>query len=189
MDEGTVSGTNGKRADARNCIIVMTSNLGAVDNERNSIGFGAQEKTGEDDRAVKDFFRPEFRNRLDGICKFHKLDNLAMRKIVAKFINELNELMTDRQLRVRLTERAVDHLIDKGFDSKMGARPLARKIDELIKVPLSKRILFDRIEAGSTVNVDYRNDEMTFDVVFYKTSDALPTVNKDGFIVLEQINS
>jgi len=90
---------------------------------------------------------------------------------------------------VRLTERAVDHLIDQGFDSKMGARPLARKIDELIKVPLSKRILFDRIEAGSTVNVDYQNDEMTFDVVFYKTSDALPTVNKDGFIVLEEINS
>ena len=189
MDEGTVSGTNGKRADARNCIIVMTSNLGAVDNERNSIGFGVQEKTGEDDRAVKDFFKPEFRNRLDGICKFHKLDNLAMRKIVAKFINELNELMTDRQLRVRLTERAVDNLIEQGFDSKMGARPLARKIDELIKVPLSKRILFDRIEAGSTVNVDYQNDEMTFDVVFYKTSDALPTVNKDGFIVLEEINS
>jgi ATP-dependent Clp protease ATP-binding subunit ClpA len=167
----------------------MTSNLGAADSERNSIGFGVQEKTGEDDRAVKDFFRPEFRNRLDGICKFHKLDNLAMRKIVAKFINELNELMTDRQLRVRLTERAVDHLIDKGFDAKMGARPLARKIDELIKVPLSKRILFDRIETGSTINVDYQNNEITFDVVFYKTSDALPTVNKDGFIVLEEINS
>jgi ATP-dependent Clp protease ATP-binding subunit ClpA len=189
MDEGTVSGTNGKRADARNCIIVMTSNLGAADSERNSIGFGVQEKTGEDDKAVKDFFKPEFRNRLDGICKFHKLDNLAMRKIVAKFINELNELMTDRQLRVRLTERAVDQLIEKGFDAKMGARPLSRKIDELIKVPLSKRILFDHIEAGSTVNVDYRNNEMTFDVVFYKTSDKLPTVNKDGFIVLEEINS
>lgn len=189
MDEGTVSSTNGKRADARNCIVIMTSNLGAADNERNTIGFStALQKSGEDDKAVKEFFRPEFRNRLDAVCKFAKLDNLAMRKIVAKFINELNELMTDRQLRVRLTERAVDHLIEKGFDAKMGARPLARKIDELIKIPLSKRILFDRIDAGSTVNVDYKDNQITFDVVFYNTTDSLPTVNKDGFIVLEEIN-
>jgi len=194
MDEGTVSGTNGKKADARNCIIIMTSNLGAAENEKNTIGFGIgisvdPQKTGEDDKAVQEFFRPEFRNRLDAVCKFNKLDNMAMRKIVAKFITELNELMTDRQLRVRLTERAVDYLIEKGFDKKMGARPLARKIDELIKVPLSKKILFDRIDAGSTVNVDYKNDTVTFDVVFYNTTDALPTVNKDGFIVLEEINS
>ena len=190
MDEGTVSSTNGKRADARNCIIIMTSNLGAADNERNTIGFStALQKTGEDDKAVKEFFRPEFRNRLDAICKFNKLDNMSMRKIVAKFINELNELMSNRQLRIRLTERAVDHLIEQGFDAKMGARPLSRKIDELIKVPLSRRILFDKIESGSTINIDYKNEQMDFDIVFYNTTDTLPTVNKDGFIVLEEITN
>ena len=189
MDEGTVTSTSGKKADARNTIIIMTSNLGAADSERNSIGFGNLQKTGEDDAAVKDFFRPEFRNRIDGVCKFNKLDNLAMRKIVAKFINELNDLMTNRQMRVRLTERAVDHLIQVGFDAKMGARPLSRKINELIKVPLSKKILFEKISNGSTIIVDCQEEALTFAVNFYNTTDVLPQVNKDGFIVLEEINS
>ena len=189
MDEGTVTGSSGKKANARNTIIIMTSNLGAADTERNSIGFGSLEKSGEDDRAVKDYFRPEFRNRLDGICKFTKLDDLAMRKIVAKFMNELNESLSDKQFRIKLTERAVDHLVKEGFDAKMGARPLARKIDQLIKVPLSKKILFDKIANGSTINVDYQNDKLEFDVVFYNTTDVLPQVDKDGFIVLEELSS
>jgi ATP-dependent Clp protease ATP-binding subunit ClpA len=189
MDEGTVTGSSGKKANARNTIIIMTSNLGAADTERNSIGFGSLQKSGEDDKAVKDYFRPEFRNRLDGICKFTKLDDLAMRKIVAKFMNELNESLSDKQFRIKLTERAVDHLVKEGFDPKMGARPLARKIDQLIKVPLSKKILFDKIENGSTINVDYQNNKLEFDIVFYNTTDVLPQVDKDGFIVLEELSS
>ena len=86
MDEGIVTSSNGKKADARNAIIILTSNLGAADNERNTIGFGRDlQKTGEDDRAVKDFFKPEFRNRLDAVCKFNKLDKFSMKKIVAEF--------------------------------------------------------------------------------------------------------
>ena len=128
MDEGLITASNGKKADCRNAIIILTSNLGAADNEKNNIGFGRSlERTGEDDRAVKEFFKPEFRNRLDAICKFNKLDQLSMRKIVVKFVNEMNELLTDKNIRVKLTEAAVDHLVEQGFDSKMGARQLAQR--------------------------------------------------------------
>jgi len=190
MDEGMVTGSSGKKANARNAIIIMTSNLGAVDNEKNTIGFGDKlQKTDEDDKAVKDYFRPEFRNRLDAICKFNKLDDMAMRKIVAKFVQELNESLTERNMRVRLTASAVDYLIKEGFDAKMGARPLARKINELIKVPLSKKILFEKIANGSTVNINCIDDTLEFDVAFYNLTDVLPQVDKDGFIVLEELSS
>ena len=163
--------------------------MGAADNERNNIGFGRDlERSGEDDKAVKDFFKPEFRNRLDAICKFNKLDQISMKKIVSKFINEMNELLTDKHLRVKLTEAAVDHLVEQGFDSKMGARPLARKINELIKVPLSKKILFEAIPTNSTILVDYANNDIVFDVQPLITT-VLPTIDSNGYIVLDQIES
>jgi len=189
MDEGTVTGSSGKKANARNTIIIMTSNLGATDNERNSIGFGQLQKDGEEDAAMREFFKPEFRNRIDAVCKFKKLDNVAMRKIVSKFIIELNNNIAERNLRVRLSESAIDKLIEVGFDSKMGARPLARKIDELIKVPLSKKIIFEKISNGSVINVSYDNEEFQFTVSNFNLTDVLPQVNKDGFIILETINS
>ena len=151
MDEGMVTGSNGKKADARNCLVIMTSNLGAQESEKNSIGFGSPEKKGEDDKAVQQYFRPEFRNRLDGIVKFGKLDQMSLRKIVAKFIVEINELLSDRGIKLRLEEPVVDLIIEKGYDAKMGARPISRKINELVKVPLSRKILFDKISAGATL--------------------------------------
>jgi ATP-dependent Clp protease ATP-binding subunit ClpA len=151
MDEGTVTGSNGKKADARNCLVIMTSNLGATEAERNGIGFGSQERKGDDDKAVQNFFRPEFRNRLDGVVKFNKLDQMSLRKIVAKFIVELNELLSDRGIKLRLEESVVDLIIEQGYDPKMGARPINRKINELIKVPLSRKILFDKVTAGVTL--------------------------------------
>jgi len=185
MDEGTVTSSNGKKADCRNAIIILTSNLGAADNEKNTIGFTtALEKNGEDDRAVKDFFQPEFRNRLDGVIKFNKLDQLSMRKIVNKFVNELNELMLEKQLRVRLTERAVDELIVNGFDPKMGARPLQRKINDLVKVPLSKKILFDNVLPGTTVIVDFSSNKFEFQTV--ETSNLHHRIDENGYIVLEE---
>jgi ATP-dependent Clp protease ATP-binding subunit ClpA len=189
MDEGMITSSNGKKADCRNCIIILTSNLGAADNERNNIGFGRSlEKTGEDDKAVKDFFKPEFRNRLDAICKFNKLDQLSMKKIVIKFINEMNELLIDKQIRVRLSESAVDYLVKEGFDAKMGARPLSRKINDLIKVPLSKKMLFESIPTLSTITVDYANDEMAFDIQPTALA-VLPTIDSNGYIVLDQVES
>ena len=184
MDEGFVTSSNGKRADCRNTIVLMTSNLGAADNELNNIGFGRDlEKTSEDDKAIKKFFKPEFRNRLDAIVKFAKLDSLAMRKIVAKFINELNELISDKHIKITVTEACVDWLMDQGFDSKMGARPLSRKIDEAIKVPLSKKILFENYGAGATIKVDIDDGEIVFETDKKLLS---PTVKKDGLIVLDQ---
>jgi ATP-dependent Clp protease ATP-binding subunit ClpA len=189
MDEGMITASNGKKADCRNSIIIMTSNLGAADNERNNIGFGRSlERTGEDDKAMKDFFKPEFRNRLDAICKFNKLDQLSMKKIVVKFINEMNELLIDKGVRVKLTEPAVDYLVEQGFDPKMGARPLARKINELIKVPLSKKMLFESVPSGSTVTVGYENSEITFDIQLTAPL-VLPTIDANGYIVLDQIES
>ena len=188
MDEGMVTGSNGKKADCRHAIIILTSNLGASDNERNNIGFGRDlERDGEDDEAVKKFFKPEFRNRLDGIVKFNKLDMLSMRKIVTKFVNELNDLLAEKSIKIRATEAMVDHLIDIGFDKKMGARPLARKINDIIKVPLSKKILFDHVPTSSTVTVDYQNNEVLFQVLEPLDIDVIEnkTVDKNGFIIVE----
>ena len=187
MDEGFITGSNGKKADCRNAILILTSNLGAADGEQNAIGFGRSlTKEGTDDEAAKRFFKPEFRNRLDAVIKFAKLDKISMKKIVVKFLNELNDLLLDKNIKVHATETLVDHLTDVGFDPAMGARPLARKISELIKVPLSKKILFDHIDSASIVTVDWANDEIKFTIIAPKL-DLLEnkTVDENGFIVVE----
>ena len=163
MDEGMITGSNGKKADARNCLVIMTSNLGAADNERNSIGFGSLERSGEDDKAVQEFFRPEFRNRMDGVVKFAKLDKLSLRKIVAKMINEINELLADKGIKLLASESVIDKIIAEGYDAKMGARPLARKINELIKVPLSRKIVFDKLPAGAIMRADVVDGNIEFE--------------------------
>ena len=190
MDEGMITSSNGKKADCRNAVVILTSNLGAAANETNTIGFGRDlQRTGEDDKAVKDFFKPEFRNRLDGVVKFKKLTQEHIRLIVSKFVQDMNDLLSDKDIKVELTVNAIDHIIDKGYDSKMGARPLGRKINDLVKVPLSKRILFENLN-NCTVTVDFDNNELTFDVaqsyVLYPTSNAL---DENGFITLDKIKS
>ena len=190
MDEGIITSSNGKKADCRNAVVILTSNLGAAANETNTIGFGRDlQRTGEDDKAVKDFFKPEFRNRLDGVVKFKKLTQEHIRLIVSKFVQDMNDLLSDKDIKVELTVNAIDHIIDKGYDSKMGARPLGRKINDLVKVPLSKRILFENLN-NCTVTVDFDNNELTFDVaqsyVLYPTSNAL---DENGFITLDKIKS
>ena len=179
LDEGHITSANGKRVDVKNCIIIMTSNLGAQANDANNIGFGSLEKTGEEDRAMKDFFRPELRNRIDRICKFNKLDTLAIKKIVLKFVDELKASMTHKNIRLTLTEPVIDYLADKGYDNKMGARPLSRKIDELIRVPLSKRMLFDRLE-NCTITAVMTEDKVEFNI----EQDAVSTVNAEGIIIV-----
>jgi ATP-dependent Clp protease ATP-binding subunit ClpA len=163
LDEGHVTGANGKRVDCKNTIIIMTSNLGARDNENNNIGFSTDlEKSGEEDRAMKEFFRPELRNRIDRVCKFTKLDTLAIKKIVVKFLDQLKTSVAEKNIRLFFTEPVIELLAEKGYDSKMGARPLNRKIDELIRVPLSKRILFDQL-TDCTLNVTLNGEEIEFE--------------------------
>jgi ATP-dependent Clp protease ATP-binding subunit ClpA len=164
MDNGFITGSNGKRADGRNTILVMTSNLGAADNEKNNIGFGGLEKQGEDDKAVKKFFAPEFRNRLDAVIKFTKLSKDVVCQIVDKFVNELNTQLKDKNIEIKLTAAARIWLADKGYDSKMGARPLARIIDNQIKSPLSRRVLFGDLKEGGYVHVDIANDTLVFEI-------------------------
>jgi ATP-dependent Clp protease ATP-binding subunit ClpA len=185
LDEARISSANGKSVDLKNAIIIMTSNLGARDNEQNNIGFGqALEKTGSEDKAMKEFFKPELRNRIDQICKFKKLDQLAIKKIVVKFIDELQNSLTAKGIRLTLTESVIDMLAEKGYDPKMGARPLGRKIDELIRVPLSKKILFDRL-TDCTVHAIMKDDKIDF-MVEVPEPKVLPVVNEDGYIVLDQ---
>jgi len=182
LDEGRVTGTNGKEVNAKNCIIIMTSNLGSSDSEKSVIGFGSQERTGEDDKALKEFFKPEFRNRIDLVCKFDKLDTLAIKKIVLKFTEDLRKQLNDTyQIQLNLSEPVVEYLAEKGYDSKMGARPLSRKIDELIRVPLSKKILFERIK-NSTINAVLNNDTIEFEV----SQKLVAKVGEDGIIEVSQ---
>jgi ATP-dependent Clp protease ATP-binding subunit ClpA len=183
LDEGHITGSNGKKVSCKNTIIIMTSNLGARDSETNAIGFGSQEKTGEDERAMKEFFKPELRNRIDAVCKFVKLDTLAIKKIVIKFVDQLKASLAPKNIRLNLSEAVIDYLAIKGYDSKMGARPLSRKIDEIIRVPLSKKILFERL-SDCTVNVDIHNDTAVFDVEVAVQSG----VNHDGIIVVNTEN-
>jgi ATP-dependent Clp protease ATP-binding subunit ClpA len=165
MDNGFITGSNGKKADGRNAIIIMTSNLGAADAEKNSVGFGSLERDSDPKDAVNKFFAPEFRNRLDGTIKFGKLDQVNMIKVVKKFIDELNALVKDKNIHVKPNTEAVEYLIAKGFNSKMGARPLQRTIDEYIKKPLSKEILFGKLTNGGVVEVSVENDNLKLHVV------------------------
>ena len=185
LDEARITSSNGKTVDLKNCIIIMTSNLGARDNENNNIGFGQSlEKTGSEDKAMKEFFKPELRNRIDCVCKFNKLDTLAIKKVVLKFVDELKDSLMNKNIKLNLTEAVIDLLADKGYDSKMGARPLGRKIDELIRVPLSKKILFDRLD-NCTINAVVIDDAVDFVIELPVLS---PMVNEDGYIVLDQID-
>jgi ATP-dependent Clp protease ATP-binding subunit ClpA len=184
LDEARITSSNGKTVDCKNVIVIMTSNLGARDNENNNIGFAQSlERTGEEDRALKEFFRPELRNRIDQICKFQKLDTLAIKKIVVKFVDELKASLAQRQIHLTLSEAVIDLLAQRGYDSKMGARPLGRKIDELIRVPLSRRILFDQL-TNCHIRAEVAGDGVAFETVPAPVA-TTGTVDEQGIIVLE----
>ncbi len=156
MDNGKVTGSNGKEADARNVVLIMTTNLGAADSERNIIGFGATDSTYED-KELKKFFAPEFRNRLDAIVTFTKLSKETMIKVVGKFLVELKTQIKDKDINITISDEALDYLVDKGFDPKMGARPLQRVIDKDIKRPLSREMLFGTLKQGGNVHIDIKD--------------------------------
>jgi len=165
MDNGFVTGSNGKKADARQAIVILTSNLGASDAEKNGIGFGKMEKEYDNKDAVNRFFAPEFRNRLDGIIQFSKLSHETMIKIVKKFIDELNSLVKDKNIHVKPDASALEYLVKKGFNTKMGARPLFRVIEDEIKKPLSREILFGKLTNGGVINLTMNKDKFVFDLV------------------------
>ena len=196
LDEGTITSSAGKTVDVTNTIILLTSNLGAQANETNAIGFGQElEKTSEEDKAVKEFFKPELRNRIDATIKFTKLDDLSIRKVVVKFINELKISLNKKNIKLNVTETVIGHLANVGYDSKMGARPISRKIDEVLRVPLSKKILFEKLE-NCNINTICNDDSIHFETVMNDYVDVdvvdmiqtMPEseVNDEGLIVLNQ---
>jgi ATP-dependent Clp protease ATP-binding subunit ClpA len=157
MDNGFITGSNGKQADCRNIILILTTNAGAQDAEKNAIGFGAQEKD-YSDKELKKFFTPEFRNRLDAIVTFNKLAKETTVKIVDKFIDQLRDQVKDKGIRIKITAEAINWLIAKGFDDKMGARPLQRVIDQEIKRNLARMMLFGDLKGGGWLHITVAND-------------------------------
>jgi ATP-dependent Clp protease ATP-binding subunit ClpA len=159
MDNGFITGSNGKQADCRNLILILTTNAGAQDAEKNTIGFGQQDKD-YSDKDLKKFFTPEFRNRLDGVITFNKLGKETMVKVVTKFIDELREQVKDKGVKIKLNKEAIEWLIEKGFDPKMGARPLARVIDKEIKRDLAKMLLFGDLKTGGWLTITVDNNKL-----------------------------
>ena len=159
MDNGFITGSNGKQADCRNLILILTTNAGAADAEKNAIGFGGQEKE-YSDKDLKKFFTPEFRNRLDGIITFNKLAKETMVKIVTKFIDELRAQVKEKSIKIKLDKESTNWLITHGFDPKMGARPLQRVIDKEIKRPLAKMMLFGELRNGGTLAITVSEDKL-----------------------------
>jgi ATP-dependent Clp protease ATP-binding subunit ClpA len=164
MDNGVITGSNGKQADGRNSILIMTSNLGARDNENNTIGFGELERDGEDDKAIKKFFAPEFRNRLDAVIKFTSLKPETVQQIVKKFVSDLNTQLKDKNIEIVADNSVIKWLSEKGYDKKMGARPLSRLIDNKIKSPLSRRVLFGDLVDGGRVSISINGEELEFSI-------------------------
>jgi ATP-dependent Clp protease ATP-binding subunit ClpA len=164
MDNGMITGSNGKEADARNAILILTSNLGAKDADKVAIGFGEAEAV-YDDKELKKYFAPEFRNRLDGTITFARLGKEVMMKIVGKFLVELKNMVKDKAINITVSDEALDYLVEKGFDPKMGARPLQRVIDVDIKRPLSKEILFGDLKTGGSVEITIVDDTIALKTI------------------------
>ena len=173
MDNGKVTGSNGKEADARNCVLILTTNLGAKAAEKNTIGFGDSMENDYEDTELKKFFSPEFRNRLDGVITFNKLSKEIMLKIVGKFLVELKDQVKDKAVKIVITDETLDYLVDKGFDPKMGARPLQRVIDKEIKMPLARELLFGKLKDGGNLTIDVVDNAIVLKVEVNETVEAV----------------
>ena len=153
MDEGFVTGSNGKRADARNCYVILTTNLGAAQSEKRTIGFGEEHDSTAVDEAYKNYFAPEFRNRVDQVCKFGPLPEVAKRKVCMKFIKELQTQLKEKGYGLAIDEPSIDLILAQGYDDKMGARPMARAIDTMLRMPIAKQITVDNNKNGCKIKI------------------------------------
>jgi ATP-dependent Clp protease ATP-binding subunit ClpA len=164
MDHGKLTDHNGRSVDFRNVILIMTSNAGASDMAKAAIGFGRERRTGEDTAAIERIFTPEFRNRLDAVISFAPLGKEVILQVVEKFVLQLEAQLLDRGVHIELTEEAAQWLGDKGYDDKMGARPLGRVIQEHIKKPLAEELLFGKLTKGGVVKVVLKGDMIELEV-------------------------
>ncbi len=162
MDHGTLTDNNGRKADFRNVIIIMTTNAGAMEMSRRSIGFTSQDHSSDGKEAINKLFTPEFRNRLDAIIQFQPLSLDSISSVVSKFLFELEGLLAQKQVTISVDEEARLWLAGQGYDPKMGARPMARLIQEKIKKPVAEELLFGKLSQGGHVQVQVKDDELTF---------------------------
>lgn len=163
MDHGTLTDNNGRKADFRHVVLVMTTNAGAEAMSRRSIGFNAQDHATDGMEVITRTFTPEFRNRLDGIIQFAPLSPQMITHVVDKFLTELQSQLDENQVMLYVDEPAKRWLAERGYDEKMGARPMARLIQESLKKPLAEQILFGELSEGGTVHVSVVNDELSFE--------------------------
>nr|WP_233253294.1 ATP-dependent Clp protease ATP-binding subunit ClpA [Paracoccus binzhouensis] len=164
MDHGKLTDHNGRQVDFRNVILIMTSNAGAADQAKAAFGFGRDRREGEDTAAIERTFTPEFRNRLDAVISFAPLSREVVVHVVEKFVLQLEAQLIDRGVHIELTPEAADWLAERGYDEKMGARPLGRVIQESIKKPLAEELLFGRLTKGGVVRVRIEDDKPVFDI-------------------------
>ncbi|MFZ3032745.1 MAG: ATP-dependent Clp protease ATP-binding subunit ClpA [Parvibaculum sp.] len=181
MDHGKLTDHNGKKIDFRNVVLIMTTNAGASEAQKNAIGFGRHKREGEDEDAIKKLFTPEFRNRLDAIIPFSALPEDVIASVVQKFVMQLDAQLADRNVTIELTPEANHWLATRGYDDQMGARPLARVIQESIKKPLADEVLFGRLIKGGHVKVKVGDDDtLVFDIEEAPPRVAPPPKKKKG---------
>ncbi|MFT6835364.1 MAG: ATP-dependent Clp protease ATP-binding subunit ClpA, partial [Francisellaceae bacterium] len=163
MDNGTLTDSNGRKVDFRHVILIMTTNAGAFESEQNSLGFIEQDSSSSNIDALKRIFTPEFRNRLDSIIQFQKLTADHVKSVVDKFLTQLQAQLDIKGVSLEIDDKAKDWLALKGYDSKMGARPMSRLIQEQVKKPLAEEILFGRLSSGGSVRLFEEEDHLNFD--------------------------
>ena len=172
MDHGTLTDNNGRKADFRNVILVLTTNAGAERLGRASMGFTKQNHAGDEMQEIKRLFSPEFRNRLDAVIQFKSLDETTIAHVVDKFVLELEAQLSEKNVTIELDNAAREWLAKRGYDPTMGARPMARLIQERVKKPLANELLFGSLASGGHVKVTVSNEHLAFD--FMPAADKTP---------------
>jgi len=179
MDHGKLTDHNGKTVDFRNVILIMTTNAGASDMAKNTIGFERTTRVGEDEDAIKRMFTPEFRNRLDAVIPFAGLSQEIVAQVVEKFVMQLEAQLADRNVTIELSSAAKEWLSERGYDPLYGARPLARVIQEHVKKPLAEELLFGKLAKGGSVKVGFADGKLTFEFL-EASAGALPKPESDS---------
>ena len=173
MDHGTLTDNNGRKADFRNVVVIMTTNAGAESLSKNTMGFTSDRQTGDEMEAIRRMFTPEFRNRLDAIISFRSLDHAIILRVVDKFLMQLEEQLHEKKVEAMFTNQLKEHLAKKGFDPMMGARPMARLIQDTIRRALADELLFGKLANGGKVTIDVGDDEK---IVLRFEEEAAPVV-------------
>jgi ATP-dependent Clp protease ATP-binding subunit ClpA len=176
MDHGTLTDNNGRQADFRNVILIMTTNAGADAMQKSAMGFSAKREMGDEMSEIKRIFTPEFRNRLDAMISFKALDGAVILRVVDKFLTQLEGQLHEKKVEVYFTDALKSWLAEKGFDPMMGARPMARLIQDMIHAALADELLFGRLASGGKVTIDIDPDNEKIELAFDRDPVSEPII-------------